>query len=239
MEAQYVWLVWSLSFLIPWIVVYVLTPAYRDVMLKASLITMLFGLTEPLFVPEYWSPPSLFNLAIKTGFDIESLIFCFAIGGIGAVSYNVLTGQKLQIMSLKARFNPRHKHHLLAVATPFIVFPILMLLKVNPIYPAIVAMIAGGVANSLCRPDLSLKSFWGSLLFLVYYAVYVSGLELLVPGYIEQVWNLDALSGVFISNIPVEELLFAASFGYYWIGLYEHLTWRQAMGSKTNNPTIA
>jgi hypothetical protein len=27
----------------------------------------------------YWAPPSLFSLAQKTGFDIESLIFSFAI----------------------------------------------------------------------------------------------------------------------------------------------------------------
>jgi len=52
-------------------------------MLWASLFTMPFGPTDPLFVPEYWSPPSLFDLARTTGFDIESLIFCFDIGGIG------------------------------------------------------------------------------------------------------------------------------------------------------------
>ena len=57
------------------------------------MFTTPFGLTEPLFVPEYWLPPSLFDLAENTGFDIESLIFCFAIGGMGAVFYNLLSGQ--------------------------------------------------------------------------------------------------------------------------------------------------
>lgn len=229
MDEQYIWLVWSSTFLIPWLIVYMLSPAYRSVMLKASLITMLFGFTEPLFVPEYWQPPSLFNLAMTTGFDIESLIFCFAIGGIGAISYNALTGQALQLMPLKARLSPLHRHHVMAITTPFIIFPILMLLSLNPIYPAILAMIAGGVANSLCRPDLTVKSLWGSILFLIFYAVFVAGLEFMAPGYIERVWNLDALSGLFVASIPLEELLFAASFGYYWIGLYEHLTWRQGI----------
>ncbi len=230
MDEHYVWLIWSLTFLIPWCIVYVLAPNYRDVMLKASLLTMLFGLTEPLFVPEYWHPPSLFNLAISTGFDIESFIFCFGIGGIAAVLYNILTGQALQAMSLKERSNPLHKHHLLAITTPFIIFPLLWVFISNPIYPAILAMISGGIANSLCRPDLAVKSFWGSVLFLIYYAVFISGLELMAPGYIEHVWNLDVLSGLFIAGIPIEELLFAASFGYYWIGLYEHLTWRESIG---------
>src|SRR3990167_2463961 len=93
---QYVWLVWSTAFLIPWIILYAVIPSHRKVMLWTSAFTAPFGLTEPLFVPEYWSPPSLFDLARTTGFDIESLIFCFGIGGVGAVLYNVLTKQELR-----------------------------------------------------------------------------------------------------------------------------------------------
>lgn len=50
-------------------------------MLYVSFLTSLLGLTEPIFVPKYWNPPSLFNLAQNTGFDIESLLFSFGIGG--------------------------------------------------------------------------------------------------------------------------------------------------------------
>ncbi len=52
-------------------------------MWRASFATALLGLTEPIYVPRYWTPPSLFELAQRTGFDIESLIFAFAIRGIG------------------------------------------------------------------------------------------------------------------------------------------------------------
>lgn len=86
---QYVWLAWSGAFLLPWAVVYAISPGHRRAMIWASLFTAPFGLTEPLFVPGYWNPPSLFDLAQRTGFDIESLIFCFAIGGVGAVLYVV------------------------------------------------------------------------------------------------------------------------------------------------------
>ena len=81
----YVWLIWSSAFLVPWLAAFVGFPQYRRMMLWASLFTAPLGLTEPLFVPEYWNPPSLFDLAQTTGFDIESVIFCFGIGGIGAV----------------------------------------------------------------------------------------------------------------------------------------------------------
>lgn len=72
---HYVWLVWSSAFLLPWLVAYLAFPRQRNAMLWASLFTMPLGLTEPLFVPRYWNPPSLFDLAQRTGFDIESLIF--------------------------------------------------------------------------------------------------------------------------------------------------------------------
>ena len=58
---QYVWFIWSLIILALWALLFVLKKGYREEMLKMSLITMPFGLTEPLFVPEYWLPPSLFQ----------------------------------------------------------------------------------------------------------------------------------------------------------------------------------
>jgi hypothetical protein len=72
---QYVWFVWSSAFSAPWLVAYAAFPRQRKAMVWASLLTTPFGLTEPLFVPAYWSPPSPFDLARTTGFDIESLIF--------------------------------------------------------------------------------------------------------------------------------------------------------------------
>ena len=227
MSDHYVWFIWSTMFLIPWIFVYVVRPQYRRVMLWASLFTMPFGLTEPLFVPEYWSPPSLFNLALTTGFDIESLIFCFGIGGLGSVLYNLLTGKLHRAVSLSEKIQPLHRHHYKALSVPFISFPLLYLFSWNPIYPAIIAMILGAIANVLCRPDLKIKTWIGGLLFLIYYTVFLAALEWSAPGYIDRVWNLQALSGINILFMPVEELLFAMSFGMYWSGVYEHINWKK------------
>lgn len=122
---QYIWFTWASAFLAPWIALYAPFPLHRTTMLRASLATALFGLSEPLFVPEYWNPPSLFNLAQTTGFDIESFIFCFGIGGIGAVLYSVLTRQDTQPLPIEERRQPLHRKHFIALATPFIAFPIL------------------------------------------------------------------------------------------------------------------
>jgi len=226
-DEQYVWIVWAGAFLLPWAILWLIFPRHRRAMFWASAFTTPLGLSEPLFVPEYWSPPSLFDLARTTGFDIESLVFCFGIGGVAAVLYNVLTGTHFEAVPESERRRPLHRHHYKALAAPFLVFPVLYLLPVNPIYPGIVAMIAGGVATILCRPDLKRKTWVGGVLFICYYAVFVAGLDWISPGYVERVWNLDALSGNLIGSIPLEELAFAAAFGCYWSGVYDHFTWRR------------
>ncbi len=224
---QYVWLLWSSAFLVPWAWVYWRFANQRRAMLWASLFTMPFGLSEPLFVPEYWMPPSLFDLAENTGFDIESLIFCFGIGGIGAVFYNLLSQKVPQSVAACVRHHEQHRHHYKALATPFVVFIVLYFFPWNPIYPSIIAMFAGAVATMLCRPDLKRKTWIGGLLSLGYYAIFLAGLEWSAPGYIDRVWNMDVLSGITVGFMPVEELLFAIGFGMCWSGVYEHFTWKK------------
>ena len=58
-DYRYVGLIWSLVFLL----MYAAQPRTRLMMLRTALRTAPFGLTEPLFGPAYWNPPSLFDLA--------------------------------------------------------------------------------------------------------------------------------------------------------------------------------
>lgn len=97
-------------------------------MFWASLITMPFGLTEPLFVPVYWHPPSLFDLAHRTGFDLESLVFCFAIGGLGVILYDVIFQVDHEQMDSAERHHARHRFHIWTLLAPVILFPLLYFL---------------------------------------------------------------------------------------------------------------
>lgn len=224
----WVWPFWATIFLAPWAMLFVLAPRERRVMLRASLLTAPLGLTEPLFVPEYWNPPSLFSLAQRTGFDIESVIFSFGLGGVGAVLYNAVTRRPSVKVSTEERHRRRHRHHLLALLTPFVLFPLLYPWGWNPIYPAVVAMAAGAVANVACRPDLLGKTILGGILFVVYYSLLFLAFKASAPGYVDRIWNWETISGARISGIPIEELLFAGAFGCYWSGAYEHIFWTRA-----------
>src|SRR3990167_4692536 len=219
------WLIFSLILLLIWIIIFIFSRSKKE-MLIVSAFTMPFGLTEPLFVPEYWSPPSLFNLAASTGFDIESLIFSFAIGGIGSIIYEAIFKSKHRKMNLREKHHQRHKYHLLSLFSPVIVFlPLFLFTKLNPIYSASLAMFIVGIAAMFCRPDLKKKIVYGGTLFLVLYFLFFIFFNNLYPYAVERFWNLSVLSGILILKVPLEELIFAFTFGMMWSSVYEHIGW--------------
>ena len=199
MESSYAYLVLSLALFGAWVL---LAAVRRDIhreMVRVSVGTMFLGLTEPLFVPEYWNPPTLGDLARRTGFDLESLLFSFAIGGIVFSAYHVLFGNAPSESMEHERGHPRHRYHALG----------------------------GFFATLYCRPDLWLKMVASGVLFLFLYLVVFALFSLAFPGYVPTVWNLKAVSGLLLWGVPLEELLFAFTFGLYWSSMYEHLAWRR------------
>ena len=233
------WLTASLVLLSVWLLIWLVKPKLRKEMFWVSIFTAPFGLTEHLFVPEYWSPPSLFNLASRTGFDIESFIFSFAIGGIGAIMYEALLRVNHQEISKHERHRKKHRLHLLALASPVIVFlPLQLFTKLNPIYSASIAMFVGGIAAIFCRPDLKRKVWIGGLSFLALYFGFFLLFNLGYPGLVQEVWNLSAISGVLLLGVPLEELIFAFTFGMLWSSIYEHVLWYKAVKARDERTNL-
>lgn len=225
----YAYLIGSLGLLLIWLSVWLSLKANADsrsAMLKVSLATSLLGLSEPLFVPAYWNPPTLFNLAQETGFDIESLIFSFAVGGITTAAYELLWKSHYNKIPTEARQHRRHRFHRWALSSAPIVFILLYLFtSFNPIYVTIMALFAGALVTFYCRPDLIKKMVSSGIIFLVIYFLFFVVFNVLFPDYTREVWNLNAISGVLVFNIPLEELLFAFSLGLMWSSVFEHVSW--------------
>lgn len=192
-------------------------------MLWVSLFSSFTGLTEPLFVPSYWNPPSLFNLTSTTHFDIESLIFSWSVGGIGSVLYTAvlsLEHRKLLDAGLSGERRWLHLASLLALPT---VFSITYFgLGWNPIHSVSSGLFVAAIAAVACRPDLGRNTLLGGLLFLGMYFVMFSLMIFVAPSFINA-WNLAELSGMFVLKVPIEELMYAFAFGMMWSGVYEHI----------------
>ncbi len=217
------WLIFASVWLGVWLVIFAAKPLLRRQMLWVSVFTALFGLSEPLFVPSYWNPPSLFNLAATTRFDVESIVFSFATGGIGSVLYEAVLNARHRKMRREERNERRWLHLFSLLITPVVFVLIFFLTGLNPIYCAAAAMFVGAIAAVACRPDLGKNTLAGGLLFMGLYFVFFFLVILLFPAFLGA-WNLSVLSGILVFGIvPLEELMFAFTFGMMWSGVYEHI----------------
>ena len=228
MEPAYAYLVFSIALLMVWLILFTARAGIRREMFYVSFGTMFLGLTEPFFVPEYWDPPTLWDLARKTGCDLESLLFSFAVGGIVFSAYNIIFGVAPSESMFHERMDSRHRYHLLVILSAPVISVILMIVKLlNPIYSATIGMTVGFFATLYCQPDLWLKMVVSGVLFFLLYFIAFALFNLVFPGYVAAVWNLKAVSGLLVGGVPLEELLFAYTFGLYWSSTYEHLAWRR------------
>jgi hypothetical protein len=94
---RYAFLVLSLALVAVWLILCAARPDLRPSMLRVSLGTMLLGLTEPV----------LWNRARQTGFDVESVLFSFGVGGIVCAAYDALVGQGPSGSIADERTHPR------------------------------------------------------------------------------------------------------------------------------------
>lgn len=221
----------------------------------ASFTCAALGLTEPLFVPSYWSPPSILKF---WRWDFESFPFCFAVGGISAVLTEIppikgllvniyYGGERIVrwLLSLVSRTTGGRIHagildrplvrvliprdqlrieNMLLVTFTLAVFGVTGEFDINIIYRAAIVCFSSALWISWRRPSLCWQVPGGGLSFTVLYTIVLVVTGQVYPDFYN-CWNVKALSGCHFLRAPVEEYLYAFTFGAFWAPLYE--AWKQ------------
>ncbi len=216
---HYSYLVGVLIFGAAWVACYVLGTKYRAEIRWGTLISAPMALTSLLFVPEYWTPPSLFDLDQKIRVGIEDVLWAAAVGGIASVVAEILLKEKLSIIRKAAR-----RRHF----APFVVLIVVFLALEfwhpgKTIYNTIIAFAMGAVVIAFLRSDLISTMLVGALSFTaLYFALFLIFL-FLYPGFFQRYYNIPNLLGIYIAGVPIEELLFAGTGGAIWSVAYEYV----------------
>src|SRR5258708_23653337 len=92
---HYSYLVGVLIFGAAWVVCSALGKKYRAEIRWGTLISAPMALTSILFVPQYWTPPSLFDLDLRIRVGIEDVLWAAAVGGIASVVAEILLKERL------------------------------------------------------------------------------------------------------------------------------------------------
>ncbi|MBI4134491.1 MAG: hypothetical protein HY471_00060 [Candidatus Sungbacteria bacterium] len=175
-----------------------------------------FGIGQTI-TPNYWNPKTLFNLALTTGgYGIEDVLFMFFIGGVATFVYELALQRKIKVVK-------SYKHHLRAPligVAAALLFEILF--KANWIYALAVFGFAAAASIWIESKNLIGHSLLGGMILaIVYFAAFVL-FNQIFPGFIQKAYNFQNISGILILGVPLEELLYAFSFGLAWSPIYEY-----------------
>ena len=219
-EYRYAYLVGTLIWGVFWLALFYWRKDLRTEMLTVGTgIGIIALFWAPSFFYEYWNPQYIGS------FHIEDFLYGFFAGGIVSVIYEEVYGK---------RFSKKKDHHhawwLFLAAVIFasaITFQALHFNGMSSIYAALFAFAIAGVSICVFRRDLIQDAIVSGVLFVVVtYVLYLIYLSI-YPNIIAAWWNVDHLSGVFISGVPLEELLWAFGMGMAGGPIYEFVSGRR------------
>jgi hypothetical protein len=224
LDYKYSYFVGALLFLAAWMALYAFRPAYRAQMLWGSLLSSPFALTGFLFIPQYWNPPSLWNLDARFGISIEDVIWSASVGGIAAVASEIVFNERLvrsRSISPVVKKGEERWVPLVIIVVSFLVLHALAPQK--SIYDMIVAFFLGVATVAYLRHDLISRMLRGAVVFTVFYVLLFAYFIALFPEFVSRFYNVKNLLGRYLLGIPVEEVMFAYSGGMVWCVIYEYM----------------
>ena len=215
-----IYLMSVLIFALVWLVLFIRHPALRACSLISGLLFLPAGLTQALFVPDYWDPKVIFKIGGR--FDLESLLFAFFTGGIASILYPAcfnlrpyaVPGSKSALVKYLFWIFPALGALLLIVASANI------RMEKSLIYIAFAVLAFGVMHMFAVRPDLIITGMWGALLFCGMYSMIAIGIVWIFPDFISTTWKGSRLFKYHVLGIPLEEYLYSALFGALWSTVY-------------------
>lgn len=215
---QYAYLIGDLAIGFPvWLLLFLLRRDLQHKMLVFGLMGAIAGpISEFFYLKDYWHPLTFNGWPI----GIEDVLFGFFAGGIGSVMYEEIFAK---------HFIKRHKRteHWI-----FFIFPLIAVLlfsfdkifpawRINSIYASAIAFFATAAIIIYKRKDLFIDAFISGIFAgLFFFCGYLLLLNIF-PHIFEKMWLLKNISGIRIATIPMEELLWAFTFGLMAGPLYE------------------
>jgi len=215
---HYSYLVGVIIFWVAWGTCFILGKNYRREIRWGTLIASPMALTSILFVPQYWTPPSLFDLDQNIRVGIEDFLWAAAVGGIAAVVGELFLRERLA--SIRRSRHKRHYAPFVLLACVFIALDLWHPQKT--MNNTIISFAIGAVVLAYVRRNLIPLMLTGSATFtFLYFGLFLWVLAL-YPEFVKCYYNLPNLIGIYAHGVPIEELLFAATGGSIWSVAYEY-----------------
>ena len=221
---QYAYLVLNLFLFSIWLILFVFRSDLRTKIIVMSLLVAPLGFTQFFYFRDYWHPAYLFG-TLRGVLGIEDVLISFFIGGITAVIYEEIFG---------IQYAKRHLKNHFWWMLGFSVFGVLwlfvgnILLNLNSMHVSIAILLLTGVSILIFRHDLLKDAFYsGVLIGGLMFIFYVLCFNTMFDGIVQKWWLLNHISGILVLGVPLEELMWAFSWGFVAGPTYEFFTGRK------------
>jgi hypothetical protein len=218
---QYFYLFGIFIFAIIWIFIFI---KRRESRRELIIIGLLFGLGSIPFeniyaIYDYWHP----NFIFGQSFPIESFLYGFFFVGILTELYEATFRKHIKPLGEKVDV----KKIILAGIISMALFLFLVdILKLNTIWGLIIVPFFVGLWITIHHLNFLIPSIVNGLLGIVMIIIWYQIILIFNPNLFSMYWYPNALIGVNILNIPIEEYLFAFSIAFGIGFFYETFTKR-------------
>lgn len=206
-----------------WIFLYWRLPDSRKEMLTVSMILGAVGLSiEFLYwAYEWWHPPTFTGTYV--GF--EDAIYSFSLGGFGAVVYQFVFNKALKAKSVYKKLSISRGFLYLIILPYFIGFLAVYFTDLDVLSTWLIAVIPPILFMLFLRKDLVMHSIYGGLILAVFHYFGFLLLDLIEPGFVNQWYYTENLSGVYLSNMPLDDFIW-----YFFLGMYLTIVYKFYFG---------
>ena len=210
---------------IPWIICFILRKDLRREMLIMGILIAIWKCNNriSLWTVDWWRPETITGTIV----GVEDFFLGFFNGGVAAVLYEVVSGEKQIVKKGKGKFSQLISFTLLCA---LIISFGTWLLGFTTFVASSIGMIVSVILLLVYRKDL-LKNTLLSGLFMVlvslptYYII-----EVFSPGWVRETFLYDYLTGIHILKAPLEDTIFYFLFGM-WVGPFYEL-WKGEVKKK-------
>lgn len=220
---EYNFLLLSLLFLVPGLVILLLRKDLREPILLMSLASIPFAFTEYLFYPNYWEPKFLWNLIDKIGFGIEDIIFVIGLASFSSTAYSFTfrfqykKGNSINRLNQIKRITILFSFVLLFLAG-------VLIFELAIIYGSIFIMLGLSLFIFSQRYDLIVPALLGGCICCLIYTLLCVVLMFIYPSIFEITWHTDKFLNLYFFGLPFEELLYGYSSGFIATIFYPYVS---------------
>ncbi len=207
---KFAYLIGNLFVMFPvWLVLLLRRKDLRKEIISFSILGGIAGpLSELWYLRDYWKPELMFDW--KIGF--EDFLFGFFIAGIAASLYEEVFAKHFTKRRSKQKYR-----YLLAMSLGLLLALIMNTLtlgfKVNTIYASSIGFLVLSLIILIKRRDLLVDAVISGLLVGLFMFLSYMVLLAIFPQLIHKWWYLENISNILILGVPIEELLWAFSWG--------------------------